>query len=67
VAREERTAANAGTNTARNVAQAIGPFSSGALIVAAGLSAPFLLGGVLKIVYDLAVFRTFRKVKPEAV
>ncbi len=66
VGRGERTAANAGTNTARNVAQSLGPFSSGALVLALGLSAPFLLGGALKIAYDLAVFRTFRRIRPEA-
>ena len=66
VGRAERTAANAGTKTARNVAQAAGPFSSGALVLALGLSAPFLLGGALKIVYDIVVFRTFRRIKPEA-
>ena len=65
VAREERTAANAGTNTARNVAQSLGPFSSGVLVVSLGLSAPFVLGGALKILYDLAVFRTFRRIAPE--
>jgi len=68
VAKEERTAANALTNTARNVAQSIGPFSSGAVIAAIGsLAVPFLIGGGLKIVYDLAIFASFRKVKPEAV
>jgi len=66
VAKEERTAANAVTNTARNVAQSAGPFTSGAAILALGLSVPFLIGGGLKIVYDLAIFWTFRKVRPEA-
>jgi MFS family permease len=65
VGREERTAGNAATNTARNVAQAIGPFSSGALIPALGLSFPFLIGGGLKIVYDLAIFVAFRRIRPE--
>jgi MFS family permease len=65
VGREERTAANAATNTARNVAQAVGPFSSGALIPALGLSFPFLIGGGLKIVYDLAIFVAFRRIRPE--
>jgi len=65
VGREERTAANAATNTARNLAQSIGPFSSGALVSALSLSVPFFVGGGLKIVYDLAVFSTFRKIKPE--
>src|SRR5207249_283863 len=64
VGREERTAANAATNTARNLAQSIGPFSSGALVSALSLSVPFFVGGGLKIVYDLAVFSTFRKTRP---
>ena len=68
VTKEERTAANAVTNTARNVAQSAGPFSSGAVIAAlVSLAVPFLIGGGLKIVYDLAIFASFRKVKPEAV
>lgn len=67
VGREERTPANAATNTARNVAQAAGPFSSGGVVSALGLSAPFLLGGTLKIAYDLAVYAAFRRVKPAAV
>ena len=68
VAKRERTAANAVTNTARNISQSAGPFSSGAVIAAVGsLAVPFLIGGGLKIVYDLAIFAWFRKVKPEAV
>ena len=68
VGRSERTAANAGTNTARNVAQSIGPFSSGAVVAALGsLAVPFLIGGGVKILYDLAILASFRKVKPEAV
>ena len=68
VAKEERTAANAVTNTARNISQSAGPFSSGAVIAAVGsLAVPFLIGGGLKIVYDLAIFAWFRKVKPEEV
>ena len=68
VAREERTAANAATNTARNVAQSAGPFSAGAIVATLGtLSVPFLIGGSLKIIYDLAIFASLRKVRPEAV
>ena len=66
VGRDERTAANAATNTTRNLAQSIGPFSSAALVSALGsLSVPFLVGGGLKIVYDLAIFTAFRRVRPE--
>lgn len=67
VSREERTAANAATNTARNVAQAGGPFSSAAVVAALGLSVPFLIGGGLKIVYDLMIFAAFWRVEPEHV
>jgi MFS family permease len=67
VGRDERTAANAATNTTRNVAQAAGPFSSGAVVAALGLSAPFFLGGALKIVYDLSIYAAFRKVRPHEV
>jgi len=68
VALEERTAANAAMNTTRNIAQAAGPFSSGAVVAALGsLAIPLLIGGGLKIVYDLAIFASFRKVRPEAV
>src|SRR3990172_4357201 len=67
VAREERTASNAVTNTARNVAQAAGPFSSGAVVTFAGLSAPFFIGGGVKILYDIALYVAFRKVAPAEV
>lgn len=65
VAREERTAANALTNVARNTTQALGPIGAGAAIAAISSSAPFFIGGGLKIAYDLAIFRAFRKVRPE--
>lgn len=65
VAREERTAANALTNVARNSTQAIGPIAAGAVIAALGSSAPFFIGGVLKIAYDLTIFRAFRRIRPE--
>jgi len=65
VAREERTAANAATNTARNVAQSFGPITSGAAVSALGLFVAFFIGGGLKIFYDLAIFATFRHIRPE--
>jgi predicted MFS family arabinose efflux permease len=66
VAREERTAANAATNTARNVAQAIGPFSSAAILQSLGLATAFFIGGGLKICYDIATYATFRNVRPQS-
>ena len=61
----ERTAASAFTNTARYVARPLGPLAGGSLMsVAVGL--PFAIAGGLKIVYDLALYGTFRRV-PEPV
>jgi MFS family permease len=61
---EERVAAAGVTNIARNVAQAITPLIAGAAMQVVGLGAPFLLGGGLKIVYDLLLFAMFRDVRP---
>jgi sugar phosphate permease len=60
----ERIPAAAITNTSRNITQAISPSLSGILIQALSLSAPFVFGGVLKIVYDVGMFFSFRKIKP---
>ena len=64
VEENERTAAAGITNTSRNIAQAISPSITGAIIQSLWLSAPFVIGGLLKIVYDLGVFINFRKIKP---
>jgi predicted MFS family arabinose efflux permease len=58
---EERTAASAFTNTARYVTRPAGPLVGGALMRLA-IGAPFVVAGALKIVYDLALFATFRRV-----
>lgn len=60
----EREAAAALTNVARTVAQALSPVATGWLMQAVALGAPFTLGGGLKIVYDLLLWRTFRDVTP---
>jgi len=60
----ERTAAAGITNTSRNVTQAISPSIAGLVIQSLWLSAPFVIGGLLKIAYDLGVYFNFRKVKP---
>ena len=60
----ERIPAAAITNTSRNVAQAISPSLSGIIIQTLSLSAPFVFGGVLKIIYDVGLFFSFRKIKP---
>ena len=61
---DERIAAAGITNTSRNIAQAVSPSLAGAIIQALSLSAPFVVGGLLKIVYDIGVYVNFRKIKP---
>lgn len=60
----EREAAASVTNLARTVAQAVSPAVTGWVMQAVALSAPFVLGGALKIVYDLLLYASFRNVKP---
>ena len=58
---EERTAAAAYTNTARLAVRPFGPLLAGASQqIALGL--PFLIGGGLKAIYDLVLWRWFRAV-----
>ena len=64
VREEERTAAAGITNISRNVAQAISPSITGILIHSLSLSAPFVIGGLLKIAYDIAIYTNFRNIKP---
>jgi MFS family permease len=61
---DERIAAAGITNTSRNIAQAVSPSLAGAIIQSLSLSAPFVVGGLLKIVYDIGVYVNFRKIKP---
>lgn len=61
---DERIAAASITNTSRNIAQAVSPSLAGAIIQSLSLSAPFVVGGLLKIVYDISVYVSFRKIKP---
>ncbi len=64
VAPADRTTAAAATNVTRNVAQAITPVLSGLAMQTVALGLPFVLGGGLKIVYDLLLFAMFRHVRP---
>ena len=68
VSQEERTAANAYTNTARNATQAAGPFLASGLVTLLGqqLGITFFFGGGIKIAYDLAIYRAFRRIRPES-
>ena len=62
----EREAAASITNVARTVAQAITPAFMGWALQGLALAAPFVLGGGLKIVYDVLLYVTFRSVAPRA-
>ena len=64
VSENERIPAAVFTNTSRNISQAISPSITGIIIQTLSLSAPFVIGGVLKIVYDVGIFFSFRKIKP---
>ena len=61
---DERSAAGGVTGLAKSIASAISPPITGALFAAGWMSAPFVAAGMLKIVYDLALWRGFRAVKP---
>ncbi len=61
---DERSAASGVTTIARSLGAALSPALSGALL-GLSLQAPFLLAGGLKIIYDLALYRSFKALKPE--
>lgn len=60
----ERAAAAAVTMTSRTLGTLLAPALSGLLLSLGALSAPFFLGGVLKIGYDLALYASFRTLRP---
>jgi MFS family permease len=64
VAPAEQTAMASATTVTRSAGLAAGPSVGTALWTTLGPSAPFLVGGVVKIAYDLTLWRMFRQVKP---
>lgn len=56
----ERTATAGITSLARSLAQSAGPLVGGAVLAPIGLGVPLVVCGVLKISYDLALYRAFR-------
>lgn len=60
----ERSAAAGFTNVVRNLAQATTPILSGYAMQVVALGLPFVLGGGLKIIYDLSLYVMFRQVRP---
>jgi len=62
VAPDERAAASGVTTIARSIGSAASPFLAGVFLASpALLAAPFLVAGGLKIVYDLLLYRNFKK------
>ncbi len=62
---DERSAAAGVTGIARTVGAALAPLAAGPLYASAALaSIPFFVAGGLKIAYDLALWRSFRRVVP---
>ena len=64
VAAEERTAAASVTSVPRSLAAAASPALAGWLLTLSGFGWPLVIGGGLKIVYDLLLLLLFRKVRP---
>ncbi len=61
---DERSAASGVTTIARSIGSALSPSMAGVLLSASLNSVPFLVSGGLKIIYDLAIWLSFRAVKP---
>lgn len=61
---QERTAAASFTAVPRSLAAAVSPAISGAFFTVGWLATPLVACGVLKILYDIAIWRAFRHVVP---
>ncbi len=65
VAPDERSAAAGVTGIARSLGVAAAPLIAGPLFATAALaSAPFVISGGLKVIYDLLLYRSFRRLRP---
>jgi MFS family permease len=64
VSEDERIAASGLTNVSRNIAQTVSPSVIGYIFQSfLSLAGPFVLGGLIKIIYDLALYFNFRNIK----
>jgi predicted MFS family arabinose efflux permease len=59
-----RTYASGMTNVTRNAGWAVGPLIGGTMMQHVALAAPLFIGGALKIGYDIALYRSFRHLRP---
>lgn len=60
---DERMAAAGFTSIARNLATATSPVLAGWSLQVAAWGLPFVISGAIKIVYDLSIYATFRKIR----
>ncbi len=60
----DRAAAAGVLAVTRNAAAAVAPALAGASLASPVIGLPFLVAGGLKIIYDLAIFAVFRRVRP---
>jgi len=60
----ERTFASGLTNLARNVFWALGSTVAGLVMQNIAFSAPLVIGGAMKVTYDVALYGAFRKLRP---
>jgi MFS family permease len=61
---EERARFQSLLNLPRSVTLAIGPSIAGYLMQFIGLSTPFLVAGIIKAIYDVLLWVTFKDIKP---
>jgi hypothetical protein len=61
---EERTVASGVTNLVRVAAWAVAPIFAGALLAGELFYLPLVIGGAMKIAYDLLLWSAFRRIKP---
>jgi MFS family permease len=64
VAPEERTFASGVTNLVRVSAWAVAPAFAGALMTGDSMHLPLVVGGAMKITYDVLLYRAFKHVRP---
>jgi MFS family permease len=64
VPRSTRPYASSMTNVTRSAGWAVGPLVGGIAMQHLALAAPLWIGGTLKVIYDLALYRSFRHLRP---
>jgi MFS family permease len=64
VAPDERSTAAGVTSIVRSLGSALAPAITGVLFSASLLGVPFIAAGVVKILYDLALYHNFRTLRP---